>query len=59
MQHLIVIVPQKGEFETILSGIESDRARARRAVEAMNRLALDTSQVHGVVERADYSMVAV
>jgi hypothetical protein len=58
MQHLLVIVSHQREFEPVLCRIERDSLWARGAVEAMNCLSLDTSEIHWVVECADDAVIS-
>ena len=58
VQHLLVVVPQERQFESILGRIDSDGARACRAVEAVDCSSLHASEVDRVVEGSNHTSVA-
>lgn len=57
MEHLVVVVTQERKFEPVFGRIKCDSAWACRSVQAMCGLTLDTSQVDGVIECANHTMV--
>jgi hypothetical protein len=59
VQHLIVVVPHESELEAIFGRVESDRLRPCGTVEAVNYLALDSSQIDRVIERAYDTVIPV
>ena len=52
-----MVIAQKGELEAILGGVDGNGAWTSGTVEAVHSLALDTSEVDRVIERADNTMV--
>lgn len=59
VQHFIVVVAQKREFEAVFGWIECDGAGPCRAVETVHCLSLDTGQIDRVIESADHAMITV
>lgn len=59
LQDLVVVVAHERKLEAVLGRIDRDGARARVAVEAVDRLAFDARKVHGLVERTNDAVVAV
>ena len=57
MQHLLIIVTQQCEFETVFGRIECNSPRTRRMVQAMCNFSLDAREIYGVVERANHAVV--
>lgn len=58
VQHLLMVVAKQSELEPIFCRIDRDGPRPSGTVEAVNSLALHTSEVHGVVQGADHAMIA-
>ena len=58
IQHFLIVAPQEGQFEAVLSGVDRDRAGSCGPVEAVDRLAFDASEVYRVVQRANHTMVS-
>ena len=58
VQHFFMIVPEKCQLETVLRGVDRDRAGPCGPVKAVDRLALDASEVYGVIQRADHTVVS-
>lgn len=58
MEDLVVVLPHQRQFETILRWIDWDRSRFRVTIEYMDNLSFDASQVDGLIECLDDSVVA-
>ena len=58
VQHFFMVVAEKCQLETVLSGVDRDRAGSCGPVKAVDRLALDASEVYGVIQRANHTMVS-
>ena len=59
IQDFVIIVTDERKLESIFCGINSDGARPSRAVQTVDDLALDSSQVDWVVKGANDPVVAV
>jgi hypothetical protein len=57
LKDFVVILADEGQLETILGRVDRDGAGLGTAVEAVNDVALDPSQVDGLFERLDDSIV--
>lgn len=58
MQDLVVVLPHKCELEPVFRGIDRDRTWLGVAVEAVNHLALNPSEVNGLLEGLDDTVIA-
>jgi hypothetical protein len=58
LQHLVVVLADERQLESILCRINRDGLRLGRAVEAVHDLALDASKVDRLIERLDDPIVA-
>ena len=58
VQHLFMVVAEKCQLETVLRGVDRDRAGSCGPVKAVDRLALDASEVYRVVQGADHTVVS-
>lgn len=58
VQHFVVVVADERELEAVLGRIDRDCLRLRRAIEAMDRLALDTRQVDRLIKSLYNAIVA-
>ena len=59
MENLVVVVTNKGELEPVFGGINGDGLGPCAAIEAVDRLALDASEIHRLLEGTDDTIVAV
>jgi hypothetical protein len=59
IQDFIVIITNEREFESIFGGINGDGTRPSRTIQAVHSLALDTSQIHRVVEGTNNPVITV
>ena len=59
VQHLLVVIAKQGELEAIFRRIDRYGPRTCRPVQAMYGLALDASEVHGIVERTNNTMIPI
>ena len=59
VQDLVVVVPDERVLEAVFGRVDGDGAGAGGAVEAVHGFAFDAGEVDGVVEGADYAVVAV
>lgn len=58
MKHFFMIVFQQRQFEAILGRVKCNGSGARRSIQAMDNLALDTGEVDGVIKSTYDAMVA-
>jgi hypothetical protein len=59
IQDFVIVVTDERKLEPIFSGINGDGTRPSGTVQAMHSLALDTSQVHWVVEGTNNPVITV
>lgn len=57
VKHLLMVVLEQSQLETILCGIEGDGFGARSAIKTVYSLALDAGKVDGIVESANNAIV--
>ena len=58
VQHLFVIVLEKCKLEAVFGGVKCDCSWPSRAVETVDSLALDASEVNGIIEGAYNTVIA-
>ena len=58
VQHFFMVVAKKCKLEAILCGVDRNRAGSCGPVKAVDRLALDASEVYRVVRGADHTVVS-
>ena len=58
VQHFFMVVAKKCKLEAILCGVDRNRAGSCGPIQAVDRLALDASEVYGVIQRTDHTVVS-
>ena len=58
LQDLVIVFADESELEAILGGVDGDSPWLSGAVEAVNNLALDSSEIHGLIKRLDDAVVS-
>jgi hypothetical protein len=59
LEDFIVILPDEGQFESVLGRINGDGSRFGRSVKAVNDITLDSSQVDGLLEGLDNTVITI
>jgi acylphosphatase len=59
VEDLIVVLAHKGELEAVFGRVDGNGPRLGVAVEAVDHLALDASEVDGLLQSLDDAVVAV
>lgn len=57
VEDFVVVLAHEGELESVLGGVDRYRARLGVTIQAVYDLALDASEVDGLLERLDDSVV--
>lgn len=59
LEYLIVVLANERELESVLGWVDSNSARLGGSVETVHDLTLDASEVNGLVERLDDTIITV
>jgi hypothetical protein len=57
LKHLVVVLSDKGKFESVLGRVDGDGPRLGGSVQAVDNLPLDSGEVDGLLERLDDTIV--
>lgn len=57
MEDLVVVLAHQSELESVLGGVDRYRARLGVAIQTVHDLAFDASEVDGLLERLDDSVI--